>query len=94
MHAAIEKGFEFFAVQDGGECRGSANAKTKYKKAGRSTRCSNYGVANVDLKGGPMANDVYELSKFSFITTKNKFTLGFYKINQLLFKLFKLFKVR
>ena len=65
MQAALQKGFEFFAVQDGGQCLGSANAKSNYKKAGRSTRCSNYGVANVALKGGPMVNDVYEISKFN-----------------------------
>lgn len=55
MQAALEKGFEVFAVQDGGQCFGSADAKARYKMAGSSNRCSS-------MKGGPLANDVYELS--------------------------------
>jgi hypothetical protein len=54
--AAAEKGFTIFAVQDGGQCFSSADAKTKFKKHGASTAC------NSDGKGGPMANAVYEIS--------------------------------
>ena len=56
--AAADKGFTVFAVQDGGECFASADAKTKYNTKGQSSHCSSG-------TGGPMANDVYELSKLS-----------------------------
>ena len=59
MKAAIEKGFEVFAIQDGGQCLGSADAKARYKMGGSSTQCRS-------MKGGPLANDVYEISKFNF----------------------------
>jgi hypothetical protein len=55
--AAAGKGYTIFAVQDGGQCFSSADAKTKYKKHGSSKACSS------DGKGGPMANSVYEISK-------------------------------
>ena len=58
--AAAGKGYTIFAVQDGGQCFSSADAKTKYKKHGSSKACSS------DGKGGPMANSVYEISKSSF----------------------------
>lgn len=54
--AAAEAGFTIFAVQDGGQCFGSLDAKSKFKKHGASTACK------ADGKGGPMANAVYEIS--------------------------------
>ena len=57
--AAAEKGYTVFAVQDGGQCFSSADAKNKYQKYGSSSACSS------DGKGGPMANHVYEISKLS-----------------------------
>jgi len=53
--AALQKGFEVFAVQDGGQCFSSADARSKYKQFGRSEKCET-------MKGGPMANDVYQIS--------------------------------
>jgi len=53
--AAAEQGSTIFAVQDGGQCFG-ADKKSNYKKHGASTACSS------DGKGGPMANNVYEIS--------------------------------
>ena len=57
--AAAEKGYKVFAVQDGGQCFSSDDAKSTYKKYGSSTAC-------IDQKGGPMANSVYEISKLNF----------------------------
>merc|ERR1711981_1474324 len=53
--AAAIKGYEVFAVQDGGQCFGSADAKETYTRFGQSFECSS-------MKGGPMANDVYVLT--------------------------------
>ena len=44
-----------FAIQDGGQCFGSDIANNTYNHYGKSTGCS------VDGKGGPMANNVYEI---------------------------------
>ena len=52
--AALKMKFEVFAVQDGGQCFSSADARSKYKQAGNSDKCK-------IMKGGPMANDVYEI---------------------------------
>lgn len=54
LKAALEKKFEVFAVQDGGQCFSSADARSKYKQSGNSDKCK-------IMKGGPMANDVYEV---------------------------------
>ena len=43
-----------FAIQDSGACSG-ANTLDGYQKYGKSTRCEGG-------KGGPLANDVYEIS--------------------------------
>ena len=56
MVAAIEFGYDVFAVQDGGQCFSGANAGTVYKTE-KSKEC-------VGLTGGPMANDVFIISKF------------------------------
>ena len=54
--AAKAKGFEYFAVQDGGQCMSSAS-KTDYKKYGRSRDCTS-------SKGGPMANYVWRRTDY------------------------------
>ena len=53
LDAAKARGYKIFALQDGGQCFGSDNLNS-YKTYGGSTACS-------DGKGGPMANDVYEI---------------------------------
>ena len=59
--AAKSLGYHVFAVQDGGWCASSATAKSNYKKYGVSTAC------NADGKGGPWANDVYEINQGTFL---------------------------
>ena len=51
--AAMRVGYSVFAVQDGGECFGSAAAPQTFDKYGKSDACE------VDGKGGPLANQVY-----------------------------------
>ena len=53
---AFERGFNYFAVQDGGWCAASANAGSRYNMYGRSRNCRGHG------KGGPAANRVYKMS--------------------------------
>lgn len=85
--AAHRKGFQFFAVQDGGQCFGSRFNST-YAKYGKSTKCT-------AKTGGPMANDVYELdpcSEMSLSSTGpsgpaqngffNKHVFGNYRISE------------
>jgi hypothetical protein len=50
---AKSKGYKYFGIQDGGHCQGSNNL-AEAQKYGPSTVCSNG-------KGGPWANDVYEI---------------------------------
>ena len=57
FQAALSKGFEVFAIQDGGQCFSSTSAKDTYNQYGASTNCLG------DGKGGPMANHVYEINK-------------------------------
>ena len=52
--AALSQGKTVFAIQDGGQCFSSNSAQVTYKKYGSSNEC-------VQGKGGPMANDVYEI---------------------------------
>ena len=61
MVAAISFGYDVFAVQDGGQCFSGANAGTAYKTE-KSRDCDG-------LKGGPMANDVFIISKFLSLST-------------------------
>ena len=56
--AALEKGLDVFALQDGGACFGSVGA-VRYKWYGTSDKC-------ISMKGGPMANDVYEFGEFFY----------------------------
>ena len=53
--AAIEHKMSVFGIQDGGQCFGSQSMQAA-KQYGSSSACSSG-------KGGPMANNVYELSK-------------------------------
>ncbi|XP_035666862.1 uncharacterized protein LOC118409712 [Branchiostoma floridae] len=53
---AFDRGFRVFAVQDDGQCFGSANAHNTYKKYGPSTACA------ADGEGGPWANEVYQIT--------------------------------
>ena len=53
--AAKQRGYKYFAVQNGGWCAGSANAENTYKKYGASSAC------RADGEGGPWANQVYRI---------------------------------
>ena len=57
FQAALSKGYSVFAIQDGGQCFTSKKAIATYKKYGTSSECLGNG------RGGPMANDVYEIKK-------------------------------
>ena len=59
--AASSLGYDVFAIQDGGDCFSSATARDTYKKHGPSTSCRD------DGKGGPWANEVYEIVKGKFV---------------------------
>ena len=54
--AAKVRGYETFAIQDGGICVSGPNAHQTYDKYDRSKGCKNEG------KGGPWANQVYKLT--------------------------------
>ena len=51
--AALEKGFDMFAIQDGGWCAADKTAAQNFDKYGVSDLCKS------DGKGGPHANQVY-----------------------------------
>ncbi|XP_019624950.1 PREDICTED: matrilin-2-like [Branchiostoma belcheri] len=53
--AARDRGYDVFAVQDGGWCASSSAAREAYRQYGPSHRCANNG------KGGDWANHVYEI---------------------------------
>ncbi|XP_013387187.1 uncharacterized protein LOC106156471 [Lingula anatina] len=55
--AAKKRGYEYFAIQHGGWCASSRDAKKTYKKYGASTNCQS------DGEGGPWANQVYKITK-------------------------------
>ena len=57
FEAAKSFGYDVFGVQNSGWCTSSATAKSTYKKHGQSTACLS------DGKGGPAANDVYEINQ-------------------------------
>ena len=71
--AALFFGYDVFAVQNGGWCGSSATAKQAYQYYGKSSKCKQ------DGKGGPWANEVYQIvarkgiivSEHSKETTKN-----------------------
>ena len=54
--AAKVRGYQTFALQDGGMCVSSLDANETFWKYGRSQDCRN------DGKGGPWANQVYNLT--------------------------------
>ena len=51
--AAMRAGYSMFAVQNGGQCFGSATAPQTFDKYGESDACM------ADGEGGPLANQVY-----------------------------------
>jgi len=51
--AALKRKYRIFAVQNGGQCFGSATAQKTFDKYGKSTACGN------DGEGGEWANQVY-----------------------------------
>ena len=53
--AALKLGYSTFALQDGGQCFSSSDARKTYNKYGASSNCRN------DGKGGPLANEVYAI---------------------------------
>ncbi|KAI8495168.1 hypothetical protein Bbelb_271540 [Branchiostoma belcheri] len=53
--AARDRGYDVFALQDGGWCASSSAAREAYRQYGPSHRCANNG------KGGDWANHVYEI---------------------------------
>ncbi|CAH1265253.1 COLEC11 [Branchiostoma lanceolatum] len=53
---ALSGGFTVFAVQNGGQCFGSADGHNTYNKHGPSTACRE------DGEGGPGANEVYQIT--------------------------------
>ena len=57
MRAAKKLGFNVFAVQDGGQCFAGKDAKVTAMRYGKSNECD----AKTG-KGGPLANDLYELN--------------------------------
>ena len=61
--AAIDNKMPIFGVQDDGQCFGSADKKTA-KQYGPSSACTSEA-------GGPLANSVYELSKYLFFNLIN-----------------------
>ena len=66
--AAWNLGYTTFAVQDGGQCFSSADARKNYNKFGKINACES------DGKGGPMANEVYAIKGICIdISNKNIF---------------------
>ncbi|XP_019637289.1 PREDICTED: uncharacterized protein LOC109479741 [Branchiostoma belcheri] len=53
---AYSRGFTVFAVQDSGQCFGSADAHNTYNKHGPSIKCK------ADGEGGPWAIEVYQIT--------------------------------
>ena len=57
--AAKERGFKYFAVQNGGWCASTATASETYKKYGGANNCQGG-------EGGAWANDVYKINYGKF----------------------------
>ncbi|XP_066300147.1 uncharacterized protein [Branchiostoma lanceolatum] len=68
---ALSHGFPMFAVQDSGECFGSADGLNTYQKYGPSMACA------ADGEGGDWANDVYQITEQTTVhlTTKYETTV-------------------
>ena len=54
--AALKRGYQVFAVQDGGQCFSGPTAHQTYNKYGPSDAC------DADGEGGPWANQVYNIT--------------------------------
>ena len=54
FEVAMSLGYQVFAIQDGGQCFGSATAQLSYDQYGNSNQCYHG-------KGGPLANNVYRM---------------------------------
>ena len=54
FEVASERGFQYFAIQDGGQCFGDKTAGSTYMKYGRGDGCRNG-------KGAAWRNDVYKV---------------------------------
>ena len=67
--AAKKRGFQIFAVQNGGWCASSATAGQTFNKYGKSAACKS------DGKGGPWANQVYYITGELKATTTTTTTL-------------------
>ena len=61
--AAKKRGFQLFAVQNGGWCASSASAFKTFNKYGKSSACKS------DGKGGPWANQVYYITGKETVAT-------------------------
>ncbi|KAL9972614.1 hypothetical protein ACROYT_G018952 [Oculina patagonica] len=59
--AAKKRGFQVFAVQNGGWCASSASAFKTFNKYGKSSACKS------DGKGGPWANQVYYITGYKSV---------------------------
>ncbi|XP_078481335.1 uncharacterized protein LOC108951050 isoform X1 [Ciona intestinalis] len=66
---ALARNYEIFAIQSGGWCASSANARSTYKKYGRSTACA------ADGEGGSWANQVYEIT-VKMVTGQTEIEVG------------------
>ncbi|XP_077978220.1 uncharacterized protein LOC144433736 [Glandiceps talaboti] len=55
LTVAASRGYTVFGVQHGGQCFSGPNAENSFNRHGPSTRC------DADGKGGPWANQVYEI---------------------------------
>jgi hypothetical protein len=64
--AAYKRGFDVFAIQNGGKCSSSSSAIQTYSKYGKTTVCGK------DGRGGVLANEVYQ------ITSKKKYIHDIY----------------
>ena len=61
---ALNQGYFYFAIQNGGDCHSSLTAQDTYNIYGLSTKCKRG-------RGGEMANDVYEVIMFREYSNAN-----------------------
>jgi hypothetical protein len=54
--AAYKRGYDVFAIQNGGKCLSSSSAIQSYSKYGKTTTCGR------DGRGGVLANEVYNIT--------------------------------
>ena len=82
--AAMRKGYNCFAVQDGGRCAASATAPQAFDKYGKSTACKG------DGEGGPWANQVYVIKGSDKFLEFSQLTLRWTTLYSLLLTPYKL----